>query len=118
MKCRNLFGPVLGGMEGEVFELLIQSVHFELKRIVSRGQATLPGVWYDQPREEWVALLKGSAGLLFEGEAETRVMRPGDFLHIPSHRRHRVEWTDPKEETVWLALHYDGERENRDEAGL
>jgi cupin 2 domain-containing protein len=118
MKCKNLFAPVLEMVEGEVFEPLILSVHFKLERIVSRGQATPPGVWYDQARDEWVALLKGSAGLLFEGEAETRVMRTGDCLHIPGHRRHRVEWTDPGEETIWLALHYDGVRESRDETRL
>jgi len=118
MKCQNLFAPVLEAVEGEVFEPLIQSVHFKLERIVSRGHATPPGVWYDQARDEWVALLKGSAGLLFEGETETQVMGPGDCLLIPSHRRHRVEWTDPNGETIWLALHYDGVRENRDETGL
>jgi cupin 2 domain-containing protein len=118
MKCQNLFGPVLEAGEREVFEPLIQSVHFKLERIVSRGQATPPGVWYDQPRDEWVALLKGSAGLLFEGETEALVMGPGECLLIPCHRRHRVEWTDPNGETIWLALHYDGVRENRDEARL
>jgi cupin 2 domain-containing protein len=116
MKRQNLFGPVLEAGEGEIFEPLIRSVHLELEKIVSRGHATPPGVWYDQSRDEWIALLKGSAGLLFEGETETQVMGPGDCLLIPSHRRHRVEWTDPNGETIWLALHYDGVMENRDEA--
>jgi cupin 2 domain-containing protein len=53
-----------------------------------------------------VILLSGNAGLLFEGETEVRVMRPGDYVHIPAHRRHRVEWTDREQKTVWLALHY------------
>jgi cupin 2 domain-containing protein len=113
MKCQNLFGPILEGQEGEVFEPLIRSAHFRLERIVSKGHATPPGVWYDQTMDEWVALLKGSACLLFEGEAEARIMGPGDCLHIPSHRRHRVEWTDPNEETIWLALHYDGVKEKQ-----
>jgi cupin 2 domain-containing protein len=34
------------------------------------------------------------------------VMRPGDYVHIPAHQRHRVEWTEPDQKTVWLALHY------------
>jgi len=25
---------------------------------------------------------------------------------IPARCRHRVEWTDPDQETVWLALHH------------
>jgi cupin 2 domain-containing protein len=77
-----------------------------LERIVSTGQATPEGRWYDQERNEWVAVLSGSAGLLFEGEAGIRVLRPGDHVLIPAHRRHRVAWTDPQQQTVWLAIHY------------
>jgi cupin 2 domain-containing protein len=33
-------------------------------------------------------------------------MGPGDHVHIPAHRRHRVEWTDPAQPTVWLAVHH------------
>ena len=33
-------------------------------------------------------------------------MEPGDHVHIPAHRRHRVEWTDPAQATVWLAVHH------------
>ena len=53
-----------------------------------------------------MVLLSGSAGLLFAGETEIRVLRPGDYLLIPAHCRHRVEWTDPVRPTVWLALHF------------
>ena len=31
---------------------------------------------------------------------------PGDYLHLPAHKRHRVEWTAPDEPTVWLAIHH------------
>jgi len=79
-----------------------------LVRIVSTGQASPEGEWYDQPDWEWVALLKGAAGLRIEGEAEVRALAPGDFVHIPAHTRHRVEWTAADEPTVWLALHYEG----------
>ena len=34
-------------------------------------------------------------------------MRPGDYVHIRAHVRHRVAWTDPNRETVWLALHHE-----------
>jgi cupin 2 domain-containing protein len=44
--------------------------------------------------------------LRFEDEPEPRLLRPGDYLLIPAYRRHRVEWTDPTQPTVWLALHY------------
>jgi cupin 2 domain-containing protein len=37
------------------------------------------------------------------------VLHPGDHVVIPAHRRHRVEWTDSTEKTIWLALHYQAE---------
>ena len=49
-------------------------------------------------------VLTGAAGLRFEDE--TIEMRAGDFVNIPAHRKHRVEWTTPDEPTVWLAVFY------------
>jgi cupin 2 domain-containing protein len=102
----NLFVPVPPATDAEIFQVLLETGAFRLERIVSNGQATLRGEWYDQDTHEWVALLAGGAGLRFEDEAEPRVLRPGDYLLIPAHRRHRVEWTDSDAPTVWLALHY------------
>ncbi len=51
-------------------------------------------------------MLKGSAGLLFKGDEKVVVLEPGDYINIPSHTKHRVEWTDPNMETVWLAIYY------------
>jgi cupin 2 domain-containing protein len=118
MNCQNLYRDIPEILKDELFESLLQTRSFRLERIVSKGHATPPGKWYDQETEEWVLLLRGSAGLLFEGELDVQVMTPGDSFRIPSHRRHRVEWTDPKEETVWLALHYHGMRGSNGEAGL
>ena len=61
-----------------------------MKRIVSRGQATMPGEWYDQGWDEWVLLLSGSAALLIDGDPEVRTLMPGDYLMLPAHCRHRV----------------------------
>jgi cupin 2 domain-containing protein len=102
----NLFAQLPAEIPAEIFQVLLQTRNFRLERIISAGQATPPGQWYDQDTHEWVVLLTGSAGLRFEDETETRVLRPGDYLLIPAHRRHRVEWTDPAQVTVWLALHY------------
>jgi cupin 2 domain-containing protein len=77
-----------------------------IERIVSTGQCSPPGFWYDQPDGEWVLLLRGAARLRFADEPEARELRPGDFVDIASHRRHRVDWTDPEQPTVWLAIHY------------
>ncbi len=102
----NLFAGIPQKISAEVTEVLLKTPAFHLERIISAGQATPPGQWYDQETHEWVALLSGAAGLLFEGEAEIRELRPGDCLLIPAHCRHRVAWTDPVRQTVWLALHY------------
>jgi cupin 2 domain-containing protein len=106
MEIANLFATRMKPKREEIFEILLETDRFRLERIISTGQATPAGQWYDQEKNEWVALLSGSAGLLFEGEREPRVMEPGDYVLIPSRRRHRVEWTDPDHDTVWLALHY------------
>ncbi len=106
MRIRNLFQDLPEGVTEEMSEALLDTRQFRLERILSEGQKTPPGEWYDQDTSEWVILLSGEAGVLFEGEAETSVMRPGDYVHIPAHKRHRVEWTDAKQKTVWLALHY------------
>jgi len=53
-----------------------------------------------------VAVLAGAARLRFEAEPAPRALAPGDWLRIPAHARHRVEWTDPDRATVWLAIHF------------
>jgi hypothetical protein len=30
----------------------------------------------------------------------------GDFINIPAFKKHRVDWTTPDEETVWLGVRY------------
>jgi len=102
----NLFSRIPPRLSEEIFETLLETSGFRLERIISEGQATPPGQWYDQDTREWVVLLRGSAGLRFENEGELRVLRPGDYVHIEAHERHRVEWTDPQEKTIWLAIHY------------
>ena len=104
----NLFAGIAGPRDAERFDVLLETPAFTLERIVSTGQATPPGQWYDQARDEWVLVLRGSAGLRFEDESGPRLLRAGDHVLIPAHRRHRVEWTDAAEPTVWLALHYSG----------
>jgi cupin 2 domain-containing protein len=102
----NLFAGVALVLADEQIAPLLKTASFRLERIVSTGHATPPGQWYDQARDEWVLVLRGSAGLLFEGEHAPLTLHAGDYLTIPAHQRHRVEWTDPTEPTVWLALHY------------
>jgi len=107
MVIKNIFWGFPEIIMKEISETLLNTEHSRLERIISSGQMTPPGEWYDQDKNEWVILLSGSAGLLFEGEAGVYVMQPGDYIHIPAHHRHRVEWTDPEQKTVWLTLHYE-----------
>lgn len=104
MDLRNLFADLPADAGRETFETLLERPGVRLERIVSRGQATPPDEWSDQDADEWVALLAGAAALRFEGEAP-RTLAPGDWVFIPAHRRHRVDWTAPDQPTVWLALH-------------
>lgn len=90
----------------ELFETLLSQPGLRIERIVSTGQASPPGFWYDQADAEWVALLQGAARLRFADEAEERRLEAGDCLFVAAHRRHRVEWTDPAQTTLWLAVHF------------
>lgn len=106
MNPKNIFSNIQTDLTQEAFEEIIRNKSFKLERIISKGHATPEGEWYDQDKNEWVMLLKGSAGLFIEGEKEARTLQPGDYMYIHAHVRHRVEWTDPEEETIWLALHF------------
>lgn len=102
----DLFAGVPSTLPRELVDVLVETPGARLERIVSTGQSTPPGEWYDQATSEWVLVLRGSAGLRFEDQAEVVVLRPGSCIDIPAHRRHRVEWTDPAQPTIWLALHH------------
>ena len=103
----NLFtGLPRSTLENEQFCELLARPGLRIERIVSTGQCSPPGFWYDQPDGEWVLLIRGAARLRFADEAEARQLRPGDFVDIAPHRRHRVDWTDPEQPTIWLAIHY------------
>jgi len=101
----DLFENVPSRVEEEEVSVLAAADGAIVERIVSTGQATPAGVWLEQDWTEWVALLTGSAAVLFEGEGKPRVLTPGGHLTIPPLARHRVEWTDADEPTVWLAVH-------------
>ena len=101
----NLFEGLDAKAPDERFDALLTRPGLRIERIVSTGQAGADGQWYDQPQTEWVVLLSGSAVLRFEDEAEPRILRPGDWMTIAPHRRHRVEATDAFTPSVWLAVH-------------
>ena len=103
----DLFADLYDVAPEERFDALLERPGLRIVRIVSTGQATPDGDWCDQDDDEWVAVLRGSATVLIEGEAAPRELRPGEYLFLPAHCRHRVTETSTDEPTVWLAIHID-----------
>jgi cupin 2 domain-containing protein len=101
----NILKGLPSALTNEVCETLAESDTVRIERIVSRGQTTAEGEWFDQDQDEWVLVMSGSADLLFEDDPIPCRMGAGDFVMIPAHRRHRVAWTVPETETVWLAIY-------------
>jgi cupin 2 domain-containing protein len=104
---RNLFSDLpTAPLPEEIIEHLLDRPGLRVERIVSTGQASPPGFWYDQAEHEWVVLLQGAARLTVETAdgVQTANLAPGDWLELPAHTRHRVEAACANPPTVWLAL--------------
>jgi cupin 2 domain-containing protein len=86
----------------ESFKELTRAGGARVERIASR--AVINGDWHEQAWAEFVLLLAGSAALEF-ADGATRELKPGDWALLPALCRHRVAWTDPAGETLWLAVH-------------
>jgi len=110
MACNLFAGLPMAPEAAERQETLLVWPGLRIERIVSSGQASPPGFWYEQADAEWVLLVSGEARLRFEDEAEARPLQAGDWLHIEPRRRHRVESTAAETPTVWLAVHYAQDR--------
>ena len=102
----NLFSLLPYAHAAERVDALLTLPGVRIERIVSQGQASPPGFWYDQEEGECVLLLVGAARVRFADETDARLLSPGDWLEIAPHRRHRVDWTDPAGPTIWLAVFY------------
>lgn len=100
----NLFDPPAESQNEEIFESLIPDKGVLIERILSTGQASPPGYWYDQERDEWVAVLQGGAKLAWD-TGDIVDLGPGDWVFIPAHKKHRVEWTSSQPPCIWLAVH-------------
>lgn len=110
LDIQNLFNSATASSQEEFFEtLLCAKGRIRIERILSQGQCSPPDFWYDQTQTEWILVLQGFPQLRIEGEAESRVLKPGDSLTLLPHVRHRVEWTDPHGVTIWLAVHVETE---------
>lgn len=105
MDAKNIFENIPLKIEEEIFEKLLVNKNIRIERIISKGHVTKDDFWYDQDENEWVIVLQGEAKLLFE-EREEVLLKTGDYINIPLHVKHRVEWTNPEVNTIWLAVFY------------
>ena len=99
----NLLTNLPASLPEEMVDVLVSDGDLRIERIVSTGQASPEGFWYDQEEHEWVLLLEGSARLMY-ADGRRLTLEVGDHVMIPAHERHRVDWTDPDRPTVWLAV--------------
>ena len=104
----NIFKDIPSDLPDELIEKITGDAtkDISIERIISRGHASPQDFWYDQDKNEFVIVLKGKAGLIFKGSKKIVEMSPGDYINIPAHALHRVEWTSSEEDTVWLTIHY------------
>jgi len=104
MDKTNLLCNIPAKLPVELVQTIVAGADVRIERIVSKGHQSPPDFWYDQDQNEWVLLAKGEARLQFP--TETLHVQAGDYVNIPAHQKHRVAWTTPDEETVWLAIFY------------
>ncbi|QPB85771.1 cupin domain-containing protein [Pseudoalteromonas rubra] len=101
----NLFANLPADLSDEVFQTLLSHEQLKIERIVSKGHTSPSQGWYDQNEHEWVLVLQGEGELTFE-DGRVERLAAGDYINIPAHCKHKVSWTDPEQETVWLAIFY------------
>ena len=101
----NIFDSIPTDLSSEIFDDLVSRDTVKIERIISKGQTSPDFGWYDQEQNEWVIIIAGSAIIGFDDKPSV-TLKTGDYLNIPAHQKHKVAWTDPDVETVWLAVHY------------
>lgn len=89
----------------ELFETLLDRDRVLIERVVSTGQITPPGEWYDQDRHEWLIVLQGVGELSYEDGSRIKLIK-GDYLFIPAHHKHRVEYTSTEPPCIWLTIFF------------
>ena len=104
---KSITGGLPPSLDEEWIQELAAGHHVKIERIVSKGHKSPDDFWYDQRQNEWVLVLEGNARLFFEEGMQHVEMKAGDYLMIPSGKKHRVTWTDPLVETIWLAVFFD-----------
>lgn len=105
MKQQNFFSNIPENLSEEIIETILTHNNIRIERIISKGQSSPEDFWYDQTENEWILVLAGKAMIKFEDESII-TLHKSDYLLIPANQKHRVEWTDPEQHTIWLAIFF------------
>ena len=89
----------------ELFETLFDNGKVFIEKIISTGQVTPEGEWYDQDKDEWLIVLRGEGELSYEDGSRIK-LTTGDYLFIPAHQKHRVEYTSTEPPCIWLTIFF------------
>lgn len=104
---KNLFEDIKIDKNSEEFIDILNKPNIRIQRIVSNGQASKEGFWYEQEENEFVTILEGEAVLEFEDKDKSDiVLKKGDFCNIEVKEKHRLKYTSIEEPTIWLAIFY------------
>lgn len=104
LNSASLLDNIPKSLPVELCQTLFEKPNIRIERILSHGHQSPKDGWYDQAQDEWVMVLQGQARLRFADDT-IQELQAGDYLLIPAHCRHRVEWTQPDCTTIWLAIH-------------
>ena len=101
----NLLANIPDAIPKEIFQDIVSTDTIRIERILSQGHSSPETGWYDQDENEWVLVLSGYGVIEFEN-GDAIKLKPGDYLNIKAHQKHKVKSTSPNETTVWLAIFY------------
>ena len=101
----NLLANIPDAIPNEIFQDIVRTDTIRIERILSQGHSSPETGWYDQDENEWVLVLSGYGVIEFEN-GDAIKLKPGDYLNIKAHQKHKVKSTSPNETTVWLAIFY------------
>lgn len=97
----DFLGNIPETSSNEIFQALAVNKNIKIERIISYGQTSPEGFWYDQKEDEFVLVLKGSAKIEYD-DGRIFTLKESSSMYIPSGQKHRVIYTE--DPTVWLAL--------------
>ena len=104
----NLFDLPPQFSQEEVTQELLSAPNVRIERILSSGQTSPEGFWYDQEENEWVTILEGEGEVAYPDGTKVRLQK-GDALLLPAHQLHRVSYTSTP--CLWLCVFYPNPQE-------